>query len=97
MQSSIVISGDFSSPGSPLLAGPNEEGLRPTTACVAIGDEPQLAALKQLGSGHRRAVVINHSFDGERGWLTSRKTFRRVNKDDAAGDRPPQVFDPDES
>lgn len=90
MSPQLVISGDFSSPGSPLLAGPTEEGLQPTAACVATGAQPELAALKQLGGSHREAVVIDHSFDGERGWITSRKTFRRVAKD-----RPPQVFDPD--
>jgi hypothetical protein len=95
MSSDIVISGDFSAPGSPLLAGPSEEGLRPTAALVASCDEPQIAALKQLGSGHRQALVIDHSFDGEQGWITSRRTFRRIPKGQAAIDRPPQVFDPD--
>jgi hypothetical protein len=94
MLTGIVISGDFSVPGSPLLAGPTEDGLRPTAACVSKGAAPQLAAVKELGTGHRSAVVIDHSFDGEQGWVTSRKTFRRVSKDRDA-DRSPQVFDPD--
>ena len=95
MSTGIVISGDFSAPGSPLLAGPSEAGLRPTAACVSTGVDPQRAALKALGGRHHVAVLIDHSFDGERGWVTSRKTFRRVPKHDAAGDRSPQVFDPD--
>ena len=96
MQPGIVISGDFSAPGSPLLVGPTEESLRPTVACVAAGDGPQLAALKELGCGHRTALIIDHSFNAEEGWVTSRKTFRRVAK--APEDlRPPQFFDPDAS
>lgn len=95
MTTGIVISGDFSAPGSPLLAGPSEEGLRPTAACVATGVTPQLTALKELGGDHRKAVVINHSFDGEQGWVTSRKTFRRMSRSKGDMDRSPLVFDPD--
>jgi hypothetical protein len=35
MEADIFISGDFSEPGSPLLAGTREDSLRPTVACVA--------------------------------------------------------------
>jgi hypothetical protein len=97
MQPGIVISGDFSAPGSPILVGPTEESLRPTVTCVAAGTDAQLAAVKELGSGHRTALVIDHSFDSKQGWITSRKTFRRVAKDAPGADRPPQFFDPDQS
>jgi hypothetical protein len=78
MTAIIIISGDFSEPGSPLLAGPSEDALRPTVACVAAVANPRLAALKELGANHKRALVINHSFDQEQGWVTSRKTYRRI-------------------
>jgi len=97
MQPGIVISGDFSAPGSPILVGPTEESLRPTAACVAAGIGARLAALKELGNGHRTALVIDHSFDVGQGWVTSRKTFRRVAKDAGEADRPPKFFDPDQS
>jgi hypothetical protein len=97
MQPGIVISGDFSAPGSPILVGPTEESLRPTAACVAIGEGARLAAVKELGCGHRTALVIDHSFDSEEGWVTSRKTFRRVAKDAPEADRQPRYFDPDQT
>jgi hypothetical protein len=97
MQPGIVISGDFSAPGSPILVGPTEESLRPTATCVAAGTGAQLAAVKELGSGHRTALVIDHSFDVEHGWVTSRKTFRRVAKDAPEADPPPKYFDPDQT
>lgn len=90
MNPGIVISGDFSSPGSPLLAGPSEASLRPTVACVAVAANPRLAAVKELGRSYHRALVIDHCFDNDRGWITSRKSFRRIRKsdgplDDASG------------
>lgn len=86
MDAGIFISGDFSEPGSPLLAGATEDTLRPTVACVAAAANPRLAAVKELGGNYRRAVVIDHSFDSDRGWITSRKSYRRIARPDAAGD-----------
>jgi hypothetical protein len=86
MEADIFISGDFSEPGSPLLAGTREDSLRPTVACVAASSNPRLAALKQLGGSYQRAVVINHSFDGDRGWIVSRKSYRRIARPDATSD-----------
>jgi hypothetical protein len=88
MVAKIFISGDFSEPGSPLLAGSREDSLRPTVACVADSTNPRLSALKQLGGSCQRAVVINHSFDGDRGWVVSRKSYRRIARPGAAGDEP---------
>lgn len=95
MQPGIVISGDFSAPGSPLLVGPTEATLRPTAACVAAGKGPQFVALKECASGHRTALILDHSFDADEGWVTSRKTFRRIAKSPEVL-RPPQFFDPDQ-
>lgn len=78
------------------MVGPTEESLRPTAACVATGDGAQLTALKEFGSGHRTALVIDHSFDAQQGWVTSRKAFRRVAKGAPEADRSPQYFDPDQ-
>jgi len=86
MVAGIVISGDFSEPGSPLLAGTSEQTLRPTVACVVAAGNPRLAALRQLGGNYRQALIIDHSFDGDHGWVTSRKTFRRVARPAAPGD-----------
>ena len=90
MEAGIFISGDFSDPGSPLLAGASEDALRPTVACVTDAANPRLAALKELGGNYREAVVINHSFDSDRGWITSRKSYRRVARPNASGELPEQ-------
>lgn len=74
---SIFISADFSEPGSPVLAGPAENRLRPTTVCVAQ-ESPQLSAIKALCGEHVRAVLLDQSFDRERGWISTRKSYRRV-------------------
>lgn len=83
MDLGIFISGDFSEPGSPLLAGASEETLRPTIAIVATAANPRLAALKELGGSYQRAVVIDHTFDTDKGWTTSRQSYRRIPKPDA--------------
>lgn len=77
MDYGIVISADFSEPGSPILAGPTEDGLLATLSRVAGGRNAQLAAVKELAVSHRCALVINHSFDDESGWTTTRKSFQR--------------------
>ena len=93
MDREIVISGDFSEPGSPLLAGPSEEQLRPTQSCVSPANA-KFAALKELGSECSRALVIDHCFDSDRGWVISRKVYRRIG---ANGVGPAAAADPGES
>jgi len=78
MVNGIVISADFSEPGSPILAGPTEDQLIPTKLRVAEGLKARQAALKELGSGHARALVIDHHFDNDKGWQTRRATFKRA-------------------
>jgi hypothetical protein len=77
MPKGIVISADFSDPGSPILAGPTEKELNATTQRVAAGPNPRLRAVSLLGTGFSRALVIDHRFDAEEGWTTSRQNFRR--------------------
>lgn len=74
----IVISADFSEPGGPILAGPSEDTLRPTPMQVGAGPGARLAAVKQLGRGYKKALVIDHHFDDGKGWSTRRSKFKRT-------------------
>ena len=77
MTGGIVISADFSEPGGPILAGPAESELQATKVRVAQSRNARLAAVKSLGRGFDRAVVLDQSFDRDRGWITRRSKFMR--------------------
>jgi hypothetical protein len=78
MANEIVISADFSDPGSPILAGPSELNLQATKHRVQASENARLAAVKELGQKCRNALVIDHHFDGDHGWTTTRTKFRRA-------------------
>jgi hypothetical protein len=84
MQKEIVISADFSDPGSPILAGPTELNLQATKIRVQASENARLAAVKELGQKCRDALVIDHHFDGDNGWITTRTKFRRSPADNGA-------------
>lgn len=77
MVSQLVISADFSDPTGPILAGPTEASLSATKLRVSDAANSPLAAVKLLGGDYRRALVIDHHFDGEAGWTSHRRNFRR--------------------
>lgn len=76
----IVISADFSDPTGLILAGKSEESLRATPLRVSDAESSPLTAVRMLGAKCRRALVIDHRFDMEAGWISHRRNFRRTTK-----------------
>lgn len=80
----LVISADFSDPTGVILAGISEKSLAATDLRVADADNSPLTAVKLLGTKYRRALVIDHRFDNDAGWIAHRRNFRRSPTKDAA-------------
>ena len=77
MVASIVISANFSDAACPILAGANEDSLEATSLRVSDAARP-LSAVKLLAGDHDTALVISRHYDNQKGWLSTRKNFKRV-------------------
>ena len=80
MTADIVISANFSDASSRILAGPTEENLQETPLIVSDVRDLPINAVKALARKCQTALVIIRMKDTRKGWLCTRKLFRRVKR-----------------
>ena len=80
MTADIVISANFSDGSSRILAGPTEENLQETPLVVSDVRELPLNAVKALARKCQTALVLIRVKDSHKGWLCTRKLFRRIKR-----------------
>jgi len=78
MVADIVISANFSDTTSRILAGTSEDTLEATSLCVSDVRNLPMNAVKALGAKCKTALVISRENDMRKGWICTRKFFRRV-------------------
>lgn len=78
MVADIVISANFSDSASKILAGASEDSLQETSLIVSDVRNSPINAVKALAQKSKTALVICRVKDSHKGWLCTRKLFRRV-------------------